>query len=229
MNKSRYVAMIGLAFGVGCSSGNNAVRPDQMSADAHRQNATRERAAARNEAELAHAPPFEPNLLSSGGGNPQGYYSYTEEMYDPQNEHRTRAQVLSIHAQQHEAAAASLEKFEQAECKDFPPATRAACPLLGPAVEYVDVRGGIRVRFKEGIRVDAVVAHMRCHYAYAEAKGFGAAAGCPLYIRGIEIRRTSDPMSVEIVGRDAAVTAEIRSRAREEVVLVHPGVSENTP
>ena len=35
--------MIGLALGIGCAGRNTAVRPDQMSADAHRQSAERER------------------------------------------------------------------------------------------------------------------------------------------------------------------------------------------
>jgi hypothetical protein len=223
MTRSRYLTVLGLALGVGCGSSNTAVRPDQMSADAHRQAAGREREAARNEVRQSQSTALEPMISLSEGDALQGSYPYPAVMYDPRNEHLTRAQLLSTHAQEHEAAAASLEKFERAECKDFPPSTRTACPLLGPVVELVDVPGGIRVRFKDGIRVDAIVAHMRCHYAYAEAHGFGSTPGCPLYIRGIEIRRARDPMAVEIVGRDAAVAAEIRSRAREEAVLVRAG------
>lgn len=223
MTRSQYLKTIGLAFGIGCTSSSPAVRPDQMSADAHRQSAARERQAARDEVLPSRSAASEPSISLSAGDTSQGLYAYPAEMYDPKNEHLARAKRLKTHAEEHEAAAASLEKFEQAECKDFPPVTRAACPLLGPVVELVDVPGGIRARFKDGVRVDAVLAHMRCHYAYARARGFGAAAGCPLYIRGIEIRRASDLMAVEIVARDAAVTAEIRSRAREEAVLVRAG------
>jgi hypothetical protein len=223
MTRSRYLKAIGLAFGIGCTSSSTAVRPDQMSAESHRQSAARERQAAHNEVLQSRSATSEPNISLSVGDSSQGLYAFPVEMYDPKTRHLRRAQLLSAHAQEHEAAAASLETFEQAECKEFPPATRSACPLLGPVVELVDVPGGIRARFKDGIRVDAVLAHMRCHYAYARARGFGAAAGCPLYIRGIEIRRASDLMSVEIVGHDAAVTAEIRSRAREEAVLVRAG------
>jgi hypothetical protein len=225
MTRSRYLTTIVLALGIGCSSNGAAVRPDQMSADAHRQSAARERQAARNEALLSHSAASEPNVSLSAGDISQGLYAYPAETYDPRRQHLVRAELLSAHAQEHEAAAASLERFEQAECQEFPPAIRAACPLLGPVVELVDIPGGIRARFKDGIRVDAVLAHMRCHYAYARTRGFGAATGCPLYIRGIEIRRASDPMAVEIVGRDAAVTTEIRSRAREEAVLVPAGHS----
>jgi hypothetical protein len=192
-----------------------------MSAEAHQREAAKDREAARNETQQANSPALQPNMAVTGGSNPQGYYAYPAEMYDPRSQYLARAQQLNKHAQEHEAAAASLEKFEQAECRDFPPAIRSACPLLGPVVELVDIPGGIRARFKDGVRVDAVVAHMHCHFAYAQARGFDTAAGCPLYVRGIEIRRTSDPSSVEIVGRDPAVTSEIRSRAREEAVLVH--------
>ena len=73
------------------------------------------------------------------------------------------------------------------------------------------------------MRVDAVVAHMRCHLAYARTRGFDTALGCPLYVRGTEIRRARDPRAVEIVGRDATVTNEIRSRAREEALVIRAG------
>jgi hypothetical protein len=224
MKLTRIVAMTGLVFGIGCGGGHSAVRPDQMSAEGHLQEAQKDRAASNSELQQSNSPALAPNLSSPPGSNPQAY-DYPAEAYNPKTEHLFRAQELSKHAQQHEAAAAALESFEQAECKQFPPATRAACPLLGPVVELVDVPGGVRARFAEGTRVDAVVAHMRCHFAYAQAHGFGEMAGCPLYVRGIEIRRASDPRAVEIIGRDAAVTSEIRNRAREEAVLVREGRS----
>jgi hypothetical protein len=226
MNMNRHMTVIGLTLGLfGCGGGQGAVRPDQMSAEAHQQEAAKDREGARNETQQANSPALQPNLSISGGSNPQGYYAYPAEMYDPRGQHLARAEKLSKHAQEHEAAAASLQSFEQAECKDFPPAIRSACPLLGPVVELVDIPGGIRARFKDGIQVDAVVAHMRCHFAYAQAHGFDTAVGCPLYVRGIEIRRASDAHAVEIVGRDASITNEIRSRAREEAVLVHAGTN----
>lgn len=223
MQLTRRMTVIGLlALGAGCGGAKQTVRPDEMSAEAHRQEANKGVTAARNELQQSNSPASQPNMAVSANSNPQGFY-YPLDMYNPKSQHLLRAQQLSKHAQQHEAAAAYLETFEQAECKEFPPATRAACPLLGPVAEIVDVPGGVRARFAEGTRVDAVVAHMRCHFAYAQSRGFDAGTTCPLDVRGIEIRATSDPRAIEIVGRDATVTNEIRSRSREEAVLVHGG------
>jgi hypothetical protein len=88
-------------------------------------------------------------------------------------------------------------------------------------VRIDDIADGVRVTFKAGVPVDAVLAHMRCHFAYARARGFAEVAGCPLYLRGIDIRRARDPMAVEIVSADGEVAAEVRARSREEAVFVH--------
>lgn len=170
------LATLGASWG----SCQQEVRPDEMSAQAHRQEA----------AQVAERGGFE------------------------SPDRRIR------HAQQHLAAAAYLEAFEQAECKNLPPATRAACPLLGPVTRIADVAGGVRVWFADRTPVDTILAHMRCHLAYAQTAGFEAATACPLYVRGIEIIRASDPRAIDILSKDASVVAEIRKRAREEALVV---------
>jgi hypothetical protein len=191
-----------------------------MSAESHRRVAAKESAQAAREANDSSAPTPPPNLAMTPGGDPEGYF-YPVNAYNPGGDHLARAEQLQEHAREHQGAAAELERFEEAECRDFPPATRAACPLLGPVVQIGDVEGGVRVRFAEGTRVDAVLAHMRCHFAYAQARGFGKASGCPLYIRGITINRTNDPHAIEIVGPNPKVTADIRRLSRAEAVVVH--------
>jgi hypothetical protein len=213
-------AVLGLTLALSCGASQKAVRPDEMSAEAHRQEAQKESEAARAEVRQADAPHTRRNPVFVGRATAQGDMFFEMEDYDPRNDHLLRAEELRKHAEQHGAAAKYLETFEAAECKEFPPATRAACPLLGPLVEIADVPGGVRARFAEGVRVDAVVAHMQCHLAFAQSRGFDTVAGCPLYVRGIEIRRASGPGAVEIVGRNATVAREIRRRAREEAVLV---------
>ena len=74
--------------------------------------------------------------------------------------------------------------------------------------------------FAHGTRVDAVVEHMRCHYAFARARAFVDAVSCPLYFRGVEIRRGFDPLAVEITVKDAVGIRDIRVRARDEAVFV---------
>lgn len=208
---------LGVAGAGGCAK---PVRPDDMSAEAHRHEAAKETAAAQHQVDLANATAPPPNLAVAPTGNPEGYF-YPANAYNPNDDHLLTAEQLQEHARQHRQAAAELEGYVEAECKDFPSSTRAACPLLGPVVEIGDIEGGVRIRFAAGTRVDAVLAHMRCHYAYAEARGFGKAADCPLYIRGITIRAGKDPLSIDIVGPNTKTMAEIRRLSRAEAVVVH--------
>jgi hypothetical protein len=213
------LSVVGLAFG--CGQSNQTVKPSDMSAEAHRQEAQKAAAAADREQRKADTPVPPPNL-ATGGGNPEGYY-YDRSVYDASNEHLARARELGEHARQHEAAAATLEKFEQAECKQFPAATRAACPLLGPVVSITDIPRGVTVRFADGTRADAVLAHMRCHLAFAQAHGFGPAASCPLYMKGIDIRAGSDPRTIDIVSANAKTARKVQALSREEAILVQGG------
>jgi hypothetical protein len=201
-----------------CGGSQPAVKPDEMSAAQHREEAQRNVMAAQ-----AHEREYDPGVTAplppedaTGAG-----YNFTASSYNPTEWHLAEANRLREHAEQHRKAAKALERFEDRECKAFPPSTRGACPLLGPVTGIENIGGGIRATFAPGTRVDAVVAHMRCHFAYAQARGFAEAAACPLYLRGIDIRRGADPLSVEIVSKDPGTTAEIRGRSREEAVFLH--------
>lgn len=213
-----------LAIGPGCGQSSQAGKAPDQSAAAFHQQAARESAASDRELAAASGAPA-PNLTATGGNNPQGFY-FDANVYNTRDQHLARARALSEHAREHEALAAKLEGFEEAACKSFPPSTRAACPLLGPVKTLVDISDGVRVEFAPGTRVDAVLAHMRCHLAFAQARGFEAsAAACPLYIRGIEIRQGADPNAIEIVSTDRSVAREIQSRSRTEAVLVRAGAN----
>jgi hypothetical protein len=192
-----------------CADTSPAVRPDDMSAAEHHAAAQREGAAARRD---------EARVEQDSPGSERDYLT-TVPISDPTQGPLAEAEKHREHARQHERAAQFLEQFEEVECRHFSPRTRAACPLLGPVVRIDDIEGGVSVLFKPGIPVDAVVAHMRCHYAFARARGFDPSVSCPLYLRGIEIRRAIDPMAVEIVSSDPRAVREIRRRAREEAVF----------
>jgi hypothetical protein len=144
-------------------------------------------------------------------------------VYNPTEGQLARVDEHRVHARAHERAAEALERFEDSACLNFPPATRAACPLIGPVAHVDDVAGGVRVRFVPGTRVDAVLAHMRCHYAYARARAFAEAASCPLYMRGIDIKQGKDPLAIEITTGEADQVAELRARSREEAVYARGG------
>ena len=211
-------ATLALIVGGGCRGGAQTVRPDEMGAGEHR-----EEAASETQQAEAHERRYNPRasvLLEPPDSNGAGY-SFSTESYNPTEWHLDEAARLRRHAEEHRKAAKLLERFEDSTCKQFPPSTRAACPLLGPVAKIDDIPGGIRATFAPGTRIDAIVAHMRCHYAYAQARGFAEVASCPLYIRGIEIRQGPDPLAIEIVAKEATIIAQIRARSREEAMFLH--------
>ena len=200
-----------------CGGAAPAVKPDEMSAAQHREEASRNvRAADAHERQYV---PTGVDMPPAGDGNGP-VYNFSIGVYNPTEGHLVAAERLRQHAAEHRQATKRLEQFEAKECKQFPPTTRPACPLLGPVVKIDDIPGGIRAIFAPGARVDAILAHMRCHFAYAQTRGFADTAGCPLYLRGIEIRRGTDAQTIEIVSQDAKVAEAIRQRGREEAVYL---------
>ena len=202
MKPSMQIMSAMLLLGASCAGSRPAVRPEDMTAAEHRAAATRE-------AEAAARASSEP-----------GRYLYPRSVYAPSDAPLPDANRHLAHSQRHLAEAHALEAFENEECAGFPPRTRAACPLLSPVVGIEDISGGVRVRMARGVRVDAVVAHMRCHYAYASAHGFADAMSCPLYIRDIDIRASDDKAAVEITGQSEAGAREVRAHSREEAIFV---------
>ena len=188
-----------------------------LSAQQHRDMAAREHAAsathsAQWQPQASRPTPFRNPIDST---DPM---MFTAEVYNPTDWHLQAAEKHHRHAQQHEAAARALEKFEEQECRSFPPATRAACPFLGPAVAVRDIEGGVSVHMADGVRVDAVVAHMKCHAAYARARGYPPEATCPIYMNGLTIRQGANAAEIELTVGDKARVAELRQRARDEII-----------
>ena len=136
--------------------------------------------------------------------------------YNPTDWHKQEAQRLTAHAKAHEAAAAELEKFEAVECRDFQAKVRAACPVAGPIARVEELPNGVRFVLVDNAPLKAVVGHMRCHLAWARARGFENTLGCPVYIKGIEIQATADGKAIEITAKDKPIVAELKKRSREE-------------
>ena len=205
-----------VAMGVGalgvCSHGGE-VRPDDDSVLGHRQQAARERAVAAEDRQRV-APP--------GGGLPPGTVPdpsrpFPDGVPAPSPE-ADEARWHLEHARQHEAAAHALERFEAAECAGIDGAQRRGCPLLGPVIGIEDLPAGVRVVLGPTTSAEEVARHMRCHYAFARARGFSPeAAACPLYVRGIEIS-VAPGNAVQILGPNPAVAREIQRRARQQMV-----------
>ena len=159
-----------------------------------------------------------PSPFRPAAGAAPGDYAFPPSVYNPTEVELWRADDHRAHARQHEKAAQALERFEAAECIGFPPVARAACPLLRRVTRIDDIGGGVRVTFAPGAPVHAVFAHMRCHYAFARARAFEEAVSCPLYIRGVDIKRATDPLAIEITHADGRHVDELRVRARQEAV-----------
>jgi hypothetical protein len=200
-----------------CAGAGPAVRPDDMSAAQHHDEARREESAARRETALYDPGAARPSPLRDATGDD---WLHTVPTNDLTDRHLAEAEKHRAHARQHEAAARFLERSEEVECRDIAPAERAACPLLGPVVAITDIRGGVRVVFQDGTPVEAVVARMRCHYAFARARAFEPAITCPLYVRGIDIQRAVDPMAVDLTAQGGAAAQAIRARSRDGAVYV---------
>lgn len=202
MKPSMQIMSAVLLLGASCAGSHQAARPEDMTAAEHR-------AAAEREARAAARAASQPEK-----------YRYPRSVYAPGEEPLPEAYDHLAHSQRHLAVAQALEAFESEECAGFPPRTRAACPLLSGVVEIEDIPTGVRVRMAPRVRVDAVVAHMRCHYAYASAHAFADAVSCPLYIRDIEIKASDDKAGIEITAHSEAGARQVRAHAREEAIFV---------
>jgi len=202
MPRTKLILLVLATAAVACGTGKDAVKPDDMSAAQHREEAARENEAARQHAKDYNPRATVPSPFRAAAAPAPGEFVFPVAVYNPTDGELARADAHRAHAREHQRAAEALERFEDAECLNFPPSTRAACPLLGPVAP--------------GTRVDAVFAHMRCHYAYARARAFEEATTCPLYMRGIDIERAKDPLAIEIRTGDADRVGELRARSREE-------------
>ncbi len=205
------------ALAAACAASPAAVKPDEMSAGAHRQEAARERMLA--EEDYAR---YQPRASAPIPQVPQpdGPRMYPLDLYryNPTERAIGEAEQHLRHAREHEAAARALEQYEEADCGRLPPKVRAACPVLGPVQSVEELPDGVRIHLPPGAPRDTVLAHMRCHLAFARARGFGGVADCPLYMRGVEIAAGADAGAIELRSGDAETARQIRLRSR---VTVH--------
>src|SRR3954469_24749555 len=109
-------ALLALGLLAGCA--HDRVRPDDMSAEAHRREAGHSRANAADEA--ARYDPVAMSSLPASYGR-EGSVLFPLTIYAPFNptmRHLYKAEEMSAHASAHEQAAAELEAFEDKECAD---------------------------------------------------------------------------------------------------------------
>jgi hypothetical protein len=204
------LVMSTLAGIVGCASTPGA-RPDDMSAVEHRQRAAEEEREADE-----HAANFDPNAAPEPG-YVGGSKFWDVILYNPTRVHISDAATHKKHAEDHLAAAVTLEKFEQAECQSFPAETRKACPLLGTVESVEDVDGGVTLKLSSSIDTQASLAHVRCHLAFAAKEGRQGMDECPLYLPGVKASAEGNSHVLELKTDAEAGVSELRKRAREHV------------
>lgn len=199
------VAVLSLA----CAS--NQVRPESESAAAHHADAAHERAEADAQRRQYDPKRTEEQTIAGPGGTSEAI-TVDSAPYNPTEWHLHKADALTSHARAHESAAAQLQSFEAEECRGVSRGARAACPFTGPIARVDDIDGGVRMIFVDASQVDSVVAQMRCHFAWARARGFTQLPDCPIYIKGIDIHRSSDGRGIDITARDRDVITLVRQR-----------------
>lgn len=213
----------GLVLAFGCSCFRPGTRPDDMSAEEHRREAEEH---SRWEAE--HRRAYDPEARVRIGASPEyGPYSQRARFgyrysdlywdvreYNPTEAHRDRAERHGKLAREHARAARTLEDFEEFECQAFPRETRAVCPLEAQVESIEDVFSGVRVHLAEGTNVNAAVTHMRCHQAFARARGREGMDTCPLYMPGVWVERFGTSSEVDLLALDPDDVGRLRQRTR---------------
>lgn len=213
---------------LGCADPAGEPRADGVVAERHRREAEAHSEAAEGHARQydprAGAPDYDayhgidPMAPSSGmwddDGNWNDDFYWDMQQYNPSRRHALEAEEHQRRAREHLEMARELESFERRECRAFPPATRALCPLLGPIEAVEEIEGGVRLQFAADVDVNAVVAHMRCHVAFARTRDHVGMDECPLYLETVRIQRLARTRSVDLVASADAAIRELRRRAR---------------
>lgn len=198
---------------LGCASTPGA-RPEDMSAKAHEEEAARQ-----TEEAQQHEEAYDPTATRTGigiGGVAGSDFAASEPPFNPTEGHRTAAQKHRKHAADHSGAAEALERWEADACESIAPDSRASCPLLGSVVAAENTSSGVRISLREGTDVEAMLAHIRCHVAFANTRGREGMDRCPLYVRGIQVRQIG-PAWIELSALDAASVSQLQRRVADHV------------
>ncbi len=197
---------LAFTFCVACGGARSSEPESPATVEQHRQAAAEEdRAAAEHEAQYAQGRHEEQ-------GVPNSELWFGVEVYDPSEFHWREAREARRRAAQHRAAAEELESYEERECGRFPPGTRTQCALLS-VVEVRDVPNGVALELVEGVNTEAVADHIRCHIAFAAARGRDRIAHCPLYVDGVAVQVDDEGLLLLTTNAGDDVVDELRERA----------------
>jgi hypothetical protein len=206
----RSIVTLGLVVLLGGCSAAQDPRREDLTAEQHEREAAREDEEARS-----HRDEYDPGaraLIGARVANPS--LGTGPEVYNPTERHLGEADEHRDHASAHRARAAALRAFEAQACRGLTDAEREACPLLLGLASVEDVPGGVRLTFAPDQEIGPVIEQLRCHVAFAAARGRDGIEECALYVHGAEL---------EVHGRTVMLTTaerehveELRRRARTQ-------------
>lgn len=201
----------GLVTSCGADPG---TRPEDMSAADHR------KAAAADDTEAKeHQGKYNAKSRRSGAADAGGdTFSFPMSSYNPTTHHLADADKFRRQAHAHRQAAATLENWEEQECGEFPAATRSACPLIGNVASVQDVDKGVRITFAQSANIEAVIAHVKCHRAFAAVHGFEGMESCPMYVKAVNVDADETAHTVTFTVDDPDLVENLRARAAAHVV-----------
>ncbi len=231
--KHALIPLMGLVLVMSaCSLLRSDTAPDDLSVEDHRSRSQEHAAEARAHRERYDADEQvtpDPERRSEQGRWARDYdyrgsgnYYWGAGNYNPSQRHLRIAREHEALAQTHNEAAHFLEQFEEAQCGSFPPETRVLCPLLGQLVSVEDIPGGSRVRFVEGVDLNAAIAHMRCHLAFARTQAESGMDSCPLYLKGVRVSGVESGSEVDILIEEPRDVEELRDRVKGHLILESP-------
>ena len=207
-NRPLFVALATLVLLLGCASTPGA-KPEDMSAKSHEEAAAKEAAKADQ-----HAAKYDPAGTSAQSSGSDTAFEGAD--FNPTDVHNVQAETHREHANDHAAAAAALTSVEEDACKSIPSESRSWCPLLGPVAATENTPNGVRVTVRDGTDVDALIARVRCHLAFANTQGREGMDRCPLYVPGVQVER-SGPNSIELSAKGKASIRELQERVTDHI------------
>jgi hypothetical protein len=184
---------------------------DQLTAVEHRtaaeeHKAKGERAAAEYEPGLDVKVPARGPFIDSPNGGLTTYNPTADRLIEADREMRR--------ASEHLAAARRLEAFEDAACREIPPAERSSCPLLASWISVVrETTTGLEFDLKPTIDGRDTHRRLECHLAWARANGFERPS-CPLFLPGLKLGLRERGVSTLLFEGDADLARSLHAQAR---------------
>jgi len=96
--------------------------------------------------------------------------------------------------------------------RQLPAGEPRVVPLLLGLRSVHEVDGGMELRFDEGVDFSSVVDHVRCHIAFAAARGTAGISHCALYVPGVQVE--IDGQNVSLVTDEDDHVPDLRRRVR---------------